>query len=171
MRRDTATKHTAPVNDGKEPVKVGKRRILTEQERQAIVADRLMNLDNETIARKFDVTPVHVSRLFGAFKRTHPDAAVNEGLSGYRERLKRKSVVAVERALDDGTDPYKSAGVGVSTLKGIGEWQGDSPSTGGIQITISLPSTLQVPEAFTVDAEVERPLLPEAGDRAEESEE
>jgi hypothetical protein len=171
MHRDTATKHTAPVKHGKEPVKVGKRRILTEQERQAIVADRLMNLDNETIARKFNVTPVHVSRLFGAFRRTHPDAAVNEGLSGYRERLKRKSVVAVERALDDGTDPYKSAGVGVATLKGIGEWQGDQLSVGGVQVTISIPATLAIPESLTVNLEPERtPMLPE-GDRAEEPEE
>jgi hypothetical protein len=41
----------------------------------------------------------------------------------WREDLKERSIVAVRAGLDHDKDPYKRAGVGIQTLKGLGEFE------------------------------------------------
>src|SRR2546428_7533175 len=96
-------------------------RRLTQQEKRAIIADRLAGLSNREIAGKFGrgLHPQTVSKLFSQFRRETPDAEVSKGVApNYRTRLKEKGIVAIEAGLDDPKDSYKRAGVGVKVLHG-----------------------------------------------------
>jgi len=143
------------------------RQLVTPAIEKAVIADRMAGLRTTEIGARYGLHRVTVSRICSRFRREEPRSELASPAADYKLRLKTKAISAVEAGLDDASDNYKRGNLGVVTLKGIGEFQGEQPSTQGVQITICLPPTLQVPEAVMIDAEPERQLLPET-DRDEE---
>jgi transposase-like protein len=92
---------------------------IKESVRQAIIADLALGMSQSQVARKFDVNRQSVGRIKLAFTREH--GSIAERLKeDWRTRIVSKSIKSVERALDDHTDSYKSAHIGVASLKGLG---------------------------------------------------
>lgn len=102
--------------------------------KNAIIADRLAGLPNEIVGRKYGLHPVSVSRMFGQFKKlTAPKSEIHQTTENWRDRLKQKSIAAIDAGLDPNPDKYKAGNLGVSVMKGIGEFAGEQMP--GISIT------------------------------------
>lgn len=86
-----------------------------------------MGLSQQKIAEKYGISRATVARVVKAFKESCPQAELSKDLSHYREKLKGKAITAVESGLDDSSDSYKRANIGVQVLKGIGEFNGETP--------------------------------------------
>jgi hypothetical protein len=92
---------------------------IKETVRQAIIADLALGMSQSQVARKFSVARESVGRIKATFTREH--GSIAERLKeDWRTRIVTKSIKSVERALDDHTDSYKSAHIGVASLKGLG---------------------------------------------------
>jgi len=146
--------------------------------RNAIIADRLNGIPGEVVGRKYGIHEASVARLVSQFRRqTDSKAGIHQTPGDWRNRLKTKSIAAIETGLDSKPDKYKTGNLGVAVMKGIGEFEGERPAIGGIPIIICLPPGLAMPEGMVIDVppepdrlcEQSKPLaLPEAGNRTEE---
>jgi hypothetical protein len=102
---------------------------------KAIFALRLQGFGNVEIGQRLNLHPVTISRQFSKLKKLESAGAVPkqpaeppsdaEVMRNWRQRITHKSVRALDRGLDDTSDNYKAANVGLSALKGLGELQGD----------------------------------------------
>ena len=97
-------------------------------------------MSNGEIAAKYSVHEITVSKIYGKFRKGAPEAEISRGLAGYRDRIKEKSVVAIEAGLDDPVNSYKRAGIGVQVMKGIGEFVPDQGPVGIQMIMERCPS-------------------------------
>ncbi len=113
---------------------------------KAVIIDRIAGLSTVEIAQKYKLHRVTVSRICSRARREAPQSEFANPNADYRVELKGKAITAVKAGLDDPRDSYKRAGVGIQTLKGIGEFQGDQPTGRGIFVEINLPPTLAMPE-------------------------
>jgi len=146
--------------------------------KNAIIADRLSGIPGEVVGRKYGIHEASVARMMKRFReQTDSKAAVNQTPGDYRSRLRQKSIVAIDAGLDPNPNKYKAGNLGVAVMKGIGEFGGERPATGGIPVIICLPPGLAAPEGYVINAPAEpeqlheqsKPIaLPEAGHRAEE---
>jgi hypothetical protein len=109
--------------------------------KQSICADRVAGLRVQEIAEKHRLHRVTVSRVLSRFRRESPDSILADPEGNYRERLKGKSIKALDAALDCDQDNYKRGGIAIQVMKGIGEFQAEQPTQGVVVY-------LQVPEAW-----------------------
>jgi len=112
------------------------------QEKQGIISDASMGLSQAKIAEKWGVSRATVARVLKEFKEVCPQAELSKDLSHYREKLKGKAITAVENGLDCPDDPYKQGNLGVQVLKGLGEFNGDTPSNPINVLIANMPPSL-----------------------------
>jgi hypothetical protein len=60
-------------------------------------------------------------------------------VAGYRNGFKRKSIVAINAALDDRSDNFKRGSLAVNAMKGIGEFNGDQGNYVDVLIATAPP--------------------------------
>jgi hypothetical protein len=100
---------------------------------RAIIADRASGLSCREIGKKYDVDSSTVSRICRRFREESPESELaKDPVADYRSRLKTKSIRAIDAGLDDQSDNYKRGHLGVSVMKGIGEFEIDR----GVHVTI-----------------------------------
>ena len=113
---------------------------------------RLKGLTNAEIGKKLGLHEITVSRLCSEVRKATAKTAIPETsepdqktiLANWRDRLKTKSIRSVERALDDDTDAYKSGNIAVATLKGLGDFSGDTSVNVNLQAFIaSIPDDMR----------------------------
>ena len=115
----------------------GKRPVSFETKQAAFML-RLQGFTNSQIGERLNLHPVTVSRIFTGLKKLEAAGVVpkeqiktpteDEVLRDWKDRMRTKSIRALDRGLDDTSDNYKAGGLGRDVLKGLGELQGDSVS-------------------------------------------
>src|SRR5262245_52089601 len=138
--------------------------------KKAVFALRLQGLSNAEIGERLNLHPVTVSKIFSSVKKLEAAGVVPEEpqapptdievMRNWKERLTTKSVKALDRALDDGTDNYKAGGLGRDVLKGLGEFQGDSVNLHIDRLINSVPPEWR-DEFLGRRDEVGPPILPD----------
>lgn len=113
----------------------------TPAQQRAIVAELAQNVPKAEIARRYNVCVDTIERVWRRTLRENPQSPLADPATGYRQTLERKAVTSVERGLDDSSDSYKSANIGVQVLKGLGVFAGDQQ--GAINVSLaSVPAEL-----------------------------
>jgi len=109
--------------------------------RQAIFADRSAGLTVRQVAEKYGVHPNIVVSVCKKFAKEDPRTELAQGLlSGCRDRLEVKAVLAVENGLDCTENPYRRGNLGVSVLKGLGVFNDDGVHVHMNQLINSVPA-------------------------------
>lgn len=134
-------------------LKHGKR--LTEAEKRAIVAAVAVNGSIQDTAQQFGVHRNTVGQLVQEVR----DTVVNSEFSGdWRSKHKNEAVTAVTSGLTCEDDPYKRATIGVSVLKGLGEYQGDNQLNVTVSTMIAaVPAEWREEMIGTPEAEITEP--------------
>ncbi len=107
-------------------------RILPDFERNQIIAKRLAGLSNARIAKDHGIDPVTVWRLCKDLKH-----GVAEASRDWRAEQGQLAIQSVNRALVDDSDTYKSAGIAVQALRGLGVYTSDS------QVSVNVANWLE----------------------------
>ena len=94
---------------------------VSDQERAKIIAQRMSGVPVKDIAKAFDISDVTVWRICRPVKQEAKMLATH-----WREEQTELAVKSVNHALKDRTDSYKSAGIGVQVLKGLGVYSPDT---------------------------------------------
>lgn len=89
--------------------------------REKILKARLAGATREETARKLHVSVRTVDEVMRDARREGYLTKEVDALT-WKDRLKDKSITAVEAGLNCNKDPYRRADVGVKVLKGIGEF-------------------------------------------------
>jgi hypothetical protein len=92
----------------------------------AIIADRSAGLSCSAVAEKYQVDKGTVSRICSRFREQVPEAEMSVDLANWKEQLKTEAVKAVHEALRCEIDAYKRGGIGLQTLRGLGEMAGET---------------------------------------------
>ena len=128
------------------------KRKLNELDRTAIVAARVLGKSVVQIAADHGVSRQTIHNVLRMLKEAHDSDDMNA--AAYVNRLKRKSIVAVEAGLksrdeiveEGGTadeyDRYKTANLGMKVLEGVGEFKNTSVNE-HIHRFLSLPADWQ----------------------------
>jgi hypothetical protein len=146
-RSELNTSLSAPASTEELPPKAkhgGKRNAIDEPTRKAIIADRIAGFTNSQVAAKYGVHPMTVSKFFRRFQKEAPQAEAAISATDWKQRLKVKSINAIEAGLDCQSDPYKRAGVGLQVMKGIGEFAPDTVPEVAVLLT-TIPGELRTP--------------------------
>ena len=107
--------------------------------KNAIIADRLSGIPGEVVGRKYGIHEASVARLVSQFRRqTDSKAELLQTAGDYRSRLKQRSIAAIDAGLDPSPDKYKAGNLGVSVMKGIGEFQ--EVSMVGVMVALNEPA-------------------------------
>ena len=99
---------------------------LTPKQRQQAVAQVLAGASQVSVAQAYDVHPNSINRLVKSVMHDAPDPASLDWRKQLAESLPSKSVVAIDRSLDDTEDIHKAANTGLQVLKGLGHLAADS---------------------------------------------
>lgn len=99
---------------------------LTPRQRASIIADWGAGMPVPAIAVKYHRTAPTIYRMIHPLRTSETPPEMISPTSDWRSRLRQKGVAAVEAGLDCGDDAYRRAEVGVKTLKGLGEFQGEA---------------------------------------------
>ncbi len=94
---------------------------LTEAQRNEIIAKRMMGTPAADIASEYNIHAATVWRVCNSVQNAAKAAAQD-----WRENQAGLAVKSVNRALIDDSDTYKSAGIAVQALKGLGVYQADN---------------------------------------------
>jgi len=136
---------------------------LTDIQKQTIAVLRVQGLSNNAIASKLGLHPITVSKSYSEFRR---DAAgvIDDLGNDWRRDMKILAVRAVKRALADESDKYKSGNLGVSALRGLGEFEQEGS-------TLNMAALINaVPEQFRdryISSEDLKPGIAEIADGTE----
>jgi len=107
---------------------------LTREQRREIAALVLTGARNPEVAEKYGVSHEYVSRLRSKMRAVAP---ASFDYRAERERLRVKAYGAVQTGLDDNTDSYKKAGIGIQVLKGTGDLTPDTTMQISIQTMLA----------------------------------
>jgi hypothetical protein len=94
---------------------------LTEAQRNEIIAKRLAGIEAKSIAEQYNVDQSTIWRVCNSVQK-----AVAAHAQDWRAEQAQLAVQSVNRALIDDSDTYKSAGIAVQALKGLGVYQADN---------------------------------------------
>ena len=96
------------------------RQLLSETDKQAIIAACATGARKGDIAKDFGIRPETVSRLLKDVKQVQNKS--NPLSSEYKPRLRDHAIRAIERGLQAKRDPYAAANIAVKVMSGIGEF-------------------------------------------------
>src|SRR2546429_1890499 len=116
---------------------------LSPDQRHALANQLLSGARTSDVARQFGVTESHVSRIRSRLRQTGPLPPSEWDYREARENLRRRAYPAVQAGLEDGSDNYKRANIGVQVLKGVGDL---TPDTAAVQVTIQTALAAVPPE-------------------------
>lgn len=127
-------------------------RRLSETEKRAIVSLVATGVQINEAAQRFNLNRNTVSRLCKGVREV-----ANSGLSrDWRTKQVPMAVDAVNAALQDRTDVYKAGTIGVTVLKGLGEYKDESNQAGNLNVFVTqinaLPEHLK--QLFHSDTDV-----------------
>jgi hypothetical protein len=125
---------------------------ITPEIENQIVAARLKGVKEKDIAKTFGLSPWTVNNKLKKLRELEGGTFLD-----YKERLKKKGIEAVESGLDCPDDPYKRGTLGVSVLKGIGEFSDTTTQLVGVLVQ-TMPKEYAI-EAERLDKGEELPLL------------
>ena len=102
--------------------------------KKAILAMRSKGFTNAQIAERVGIHEVTVSRICSSLRKqadakkpqVMAKATPEDELKDWRDRIKKKSIKALENGLDCADDPYRQGALGRDALKGLGEFNNDS---------------------------------------------
>lgn len=121
---------------------------ISTHEQVAIIQSYTAGMPAVKIAKKLNRHPGSIWRVIRAYKQTPiPPSIVN-----YKTELKEQSVDMLKTALTRTKSQdlaLKAAPTAIAVLKGLGEFS-DGQNATGIMISISLPSSLSVPQDIVV---------------------
>lgn len=123
---------------------------------QAVIDAKLAGMPVKDICRKYGISQGTLYNWWNAFQRGEQvcNTKVTNKLgnapslastaSDYKQSLKAKSIQAITAGLDDDSDNYKRANIGVQIMKGIGEFtENHSPKDNVFNILVaSMPPDL-----------------------------
>jgi len=99
------------------------RRVITDAEKMTVCMLRGKGLSVEEIGEKLRRTPESIRGILRQAEALARAAGLN---FDWREDLREKAVHAIRSGLTHEKDPYKQAGIGVQTLKGLGEFENET---------------------------------------------
>jgi hypothetical protein len=129
-------------------------------QKQAIIAEYMLNLPYVQIAKKVGVSFASVCRVVQQYKilaANHPDQQLSANIEQYKLELKKQSIGMLKTALTQTKSQdlaIRAAPTAIAVLKGIGEFDNGEKST-GITINIAMPANLPMPPGITIDVSPE----------------
>jgi hypothetical protein len=106
--------------------------------RNAIIEEKAEGKPSKIVAIHYDVSPSTVDKVWQGFlKQARRVGALGATTPAQiKDRLRGRAVAAIENGLECDRDPYRQAAVGVSVMKGIGEFKGDGNDPASMRVNV-----------------------------------
>jgi hypothetical protein len=124
--------------------KLGRKKLSLVQ-RQQVISAYIIGKSQKTIAADIHISPRSVATIIARYKQDtadQEDGKLRHELEDYKRQLKRLSITALVRALEDGSSTYQCGRIAIDVMRGIGEFAGDQLQV-GVQVVLSPPGAMR----------------------------